>query len=350
MYTSLRRFLFRLDPERAHGLTLQLLALAGALAPVRALLRDLFCVDDPRLRVQALGLEFANPLGLAAGYDKDGRGIAGLACLGFGHLELGTVTPQAQPGNPRPRVFRLVEDEGLINRMGFPNAGAGPLLKRLARRRPRGVILGVNLGKAASTPLERAVEDYRSLLRTFAPVADYLVVNVSSPNTVGLRRLQARDLLEGLLGDLAAERARLAQSGGRRVPLLVKLAPDLSEGEVEDAVAAIEGAGLEGVIATNTTLARQGLRSSTRKESGGLSGAPLRARSTEVIRQVARLTRGRLSIIGAGGVFAARDAQEKLDAGACLVQVYTGLVYRGPGLARDLLRGLLPRGPAGPRA
>jgi len=340
MYPSFRRLLFRLEPEQAHRLTLRLLALAGALPPVRSVLRGLFAVEDAGLRVRAFGLDFPNPLGLAAGYDKDGRGMVGLACLGFGHLELGTVTPGPQAGNPRPRLFRLVEDEALINRMGFPNAGAGPLLKRLARRRPPGVILGVNIGKAASTPLERAVEDYRNLVRSFAPVADYLAVNVSSPNTVGLRQLQARHHLERLLGDLVAERDRLTRTIGRRVPMLVKLAPDLSVAEVEDAVAAIEGAGIEGVIATNTTLARDGLRSPQRAEDGGLSGVPLRARSTEVIRHVSRLTGGRLAIVGVGGVFGARDVQEKLEAGACLVQIYTGLVYRGPRLAREILRSL----------
>ncbi len=340
MYARLRRSLFRLEPEHAHALTLRLLALAGALPPLRAVLRALFADEDPRHGVHAFGLDFPNPLGLAAGYDKDGRALAGLACLGFGHLEIGTVTPQPQPGNPRPRLFRLVEDEALINRMGFPNAGAAPLLQRLLLRRPAGVILGVNIGKAAATPLERAVEDYRSLVQTFAPVADYLAVNVSSPNTVGLRRLQARDELERLLGELASTRGRLADARGRRVPLLVKLAPDLTQAELEDAVAAVEGAGIEGVVATNTTVAREGLRSARRAEAGGLSGAPLRARSTEVVRQVARLTRGRLAIIGAGGVFTARDVKEKMEAGACLVQVYTGLVYRGPGLAREILRGL----------
>ncbi len=343
MYATIRRLLFRIDPERVHSLTLQLLALAGALPPLRALLRALFSVETPRLHVQALGLDFPNPLGLAAGYDKDGRAIHGLACLGFGHIELGTVTPQAQPGNPRPRIFRLVEDEAIINRMGFPNAGAAPLLRRLRQPRPRGAILGVNIGKAASTPLERAADDYHQLLRSFAPVADYLAVNVSSPNTVGLRRLQARDRLEDLLKDLADERGLLAGHIGRQVPLLVKLAPDLSDAELEDAVGAALVAGIEGIIATNTTLARDGLRSAARAEGGGLSGTPLRARSTEVIRQAARLAGGHLAIIGAGGVFGVRDVQEKRDAGACLVQVYTGLVYRGPGLVREILKAL-PQG------
>lgn len=346
-YERLRPLLFRLDPEAAHRLTLGLLRLADALPPVRALLRRAFCLEEAGLRTQAFGLEFANPLGLAAGYDKDGGAIDGLACLGFGHLELGTVTPQPQAGNPRPRLFRLPEDRALINRMGFPNAGAVPLARRLRRARPAGVVLGVNLGKGVSTPLEQAAQDYLELLRVFHPLADYLAVNVSSPNTVGLRRLQARHALEQLLGALAAERAALEGAGARRLPLLVKLAPDLDERELADAVEAVMRAGLEGVIATNTTLAREGLRSARAGEAGGLSGAPLRQRSTEVVHAVVRLTGGRLPVVAAGGVFDAQDARQKLEAGAVLVQAYTGLVYRGPSYARGVLHGLRARGAAG---
>ncbi len=340
LYDRIRPLLFRLEPEDVHGLTLRLLALAGALPPVRAFFQRIFRSADPSLRTRAFGLDFPNPVGMAAGYDKDGRAMAGLACLGFGHLELGTVTPRAQPGNPRPRIFRLPEDQGVINRMGFPNEGAEPLLRRLRRNRPKDIVVGVNIGKGTETPLEAAAEDYLSLTRSFYLDTDYLAVNVSSPNTLGLRRLQARQALEQLLGALAAERGRLQATSGCRVPVLVKLAPDLSDAELEDAVAAIEGAGLEGIIATNTTLDRTGLVSAHRDETGGLSGAPLRRRSTEVIRAIARLTAGRLAIVGAGGVSSADDAREKLDAGASLIQVYTGLVYRGPGLVREILRGL----------
>jgi dihydroorotate dehydrogenase len=340
VYGRIRPLLFRLDPEDAHSLTLHLLALSGALPPVRAILRGLFRWTDPSLRTRAFGLDFPNPVGMAAGYDKDGRGLSGLACLGFGHLELGTVTPKAQPGNPRPRIFRLPEDKGLINRMGFPNEGAEPLLRRLQRGRPKDVVIGVNIGKGADTPLEAAAEDYLSLMRSFYADTDYLAVNVSSPNTLGLRRLQARQALELLLGAVAAERAQLQATSGRRVPVLVKLAPDLSNAELEDAVGAIQGAGLEGVIATNTTLDRTGLISVHRDETGGLSGVPLRRHSTEIIRAIARITGGRLAIVGAGGIFCAEDAREKLDAGASLIQVYTGLVYRGPGLVREILQGL----------
>jgi dihydroorotate dehydrogenase len=342
-YDRLRPLLFRLDPERAHQLTLGLLWLAGVVPGARALLRRVFCLDEPGLRTRAFGLEFSNPLGLAAGYDKDGRAILGLACLGFGHLELGTVTPRPQAGNPRPRLFRLPQDQALINRMGFPNAGAGPLLKRLRRGRPRDVVIGVNIGKGAATPLARAAEDYVELLRLFHPLADYLAVNVSSPNTIGLRRLQARAALEALLVALAGERARLEAETERRVPMLVKLAPDLDEAELGDAVEAVLRAGLEGVIATNTTLGRSGLRSPRAGEAGGLSGAPLRQRSTEVIGAIRRLSGGGLPVVGAGGVFDAQDARAKLEAGAVLVQAYTGLVYRGPGFARSVLAGLRSR-------
>jgi dihydroorotate dehydrogenase len=335
-----RPLLFRLDPEHAHALTLRLLAAAGSLPLVRALLRRKFRLEDPQLAVEAFGLKFPNPLGLAAGYDKDGAALPGLACLGFGHIELGTVTPRPQAGNPRPRIFRLPQDEALINRMGFPNAGAEALLRRLRRRRPDDVRVGVNIGKGADTLLERAADDYLALLRLFHGACDYLAINVSSPNTLGLRRLQARGHLETLLQALADERLELAASSGKRVPMLVKLAPDLSDAELADAIEAILRTGMDGVIATNTTVERGGLVSPRRDETGGLSGRPLRARSTDVVRRIVGLSQGRLTVVGVGGVFELRDVQEKLDAGAVLVQVYTGLVYRGPGLARAVLSGV----------
>lgn len=342
-YNHLRSLLFRLDPERAHNLTLRLLALAGALPPIRAWLRRIFTPHTPGLGVRAFGLDFRNPVGMAAGFDKDGRAIHGLACLGFGHLELGTVTPHPQVGNPRPRVFRLPEDEAVINRMGFPNAGAETLLQSLRRGRPSGVVLGVNIGKGVDTPLEDAVEDYLILLKIFYSYADYLAINVSSPNTIGLRRLQAREHLEVLLQAISVERSSLQITNGRRVPILVKLAPDLTEGELEDAVGAIVSSGMDGVIATNTTVERVGLRSQRRDEIGGLSGAPLKDRSTEVVRRIQQITNGRLPIVGVGGIFGPEDAREKLDAGAALVQVYTGLIYRGPGLVSEILEGLRSR-------
>ena len=339
-YPFFRRLLFKLDPERAHQLTLRLIAFAGFLPPVRSLLRQVFSYSSPDLVVNALGLEFPNPLGLAAGYDKDGLGMHGLACLGFGHIELGTVTPLPQSGNPRPRIFRLPEDQALINRMGFPNAGADALLGRLRRGPPKGVVLGINIGKGRDTPLEEASQDYLTLMRTFYPYGDYLVVNVSSPNTIGLRRLQAREHLETLLQALVKERKNLQSASARAVPLLIKLAPDLDNDELRDAIHVILESGMDGVIATNTTIVREGLQSVSQSEVGGLSGLPLRARAQEVVAQIDRLTDGRLPIIGVGGVFGPEDARTLLDAGASLIQLYTGLVYRGPGIVKDILKGL----------
>ena len=339
-YPFFRQLLFKLDPESAHQLTLRLIALAGVLAPIRSLLGLLFSYSSPDLTVNTFGLEFPNPLGLAAGYDKDGIGMHGLACLGFGHIELGTVTPLPQRGNPRPRIFRLPEDQALINRMGFPNSGAEALLHRLRRGRPGGVILGINIGKGIETPLEEAAQDYLSLMRSFYPYGDYLAVNVSSPNTIGLRRLQAREHLERLLRSLVQERESLSTVSGHVVPLLVKLAPDLNDEELEDAVDVILGSGLDGVIATNTTIARDGLQSPLQSETGGLSGLPLRALTKEIVARIYRLTDGKLPIIAVGGVFGPEDARSLLDEGASLVQMYTGLIYRGPGVVKRILRQL----------
>jgi len=338
MYPFFRSLLFRLDPETAHALTLRLIRLAGQLPLVRLLLRRVFAA--PSHPVQAFGLTFANPIGLAAGYDKDALGWRGLAALGFGHIEVGTLTPRPQEGNPRPRLFRLVEERGVINRMGFPGRGAEFAVRQLHRPRTHGLVLGVNIGKNQDTPLEEAARDYLSLLQTFAPLADYLAINVSSPNTVGLRRLQARHALQELLSALDAPRRLEAERLGRPVPLLVKLAPDLSDAELDDALQAILGTGMDGVIATNTTVGREGLRSPLAAEAGGLSGAPLRQLSTAMVRKIAARTQGKLPVIGVGGVASARDAQEKLDAGACLVQVYTGLIYEGPGLVMKIMRGM----------
>lgn len=338
MYGALRTVLFRLEPEQAHHLVLSLMRLAGALPPARWLLRRIFWT--PSKPVQLFGLTFPNPVGLAAGYDKDGTGWRGLACLGFGHIEVGTVTLRSQPGNLHPRLFRLPEDRALINRMGFPGRGADFVARQISGGRPAGLVLGVNIGKNKDTPLERAAEDYHALLVRFAPLADYLAVNVSSPNTEGLRRLQAREALGELLKILADERIRLAAHLGRNVPLLVKLAPDLSHEELDDALDSIQMTGMDGVIATNTTLERGGLHSARAVEVGGLSGAPLAERSTALIAEIQRRTGGKLPIIGVGGIMDAAGAQVKLAAGASLVQVYTGLVYHGPGLVRQVIKGL----------
>lgn len=339
MYRALRPLIFRLPPERAHDLTIQLLRLAGALPPIGALLQAV--LRGPDRPVTVAGLQFRNPVGLAAGYDKDGLAWRGLARLGFGHLELGTVTPRPQAGNPRPRVFRLVPDEAVVNRMGFPGRGADFLQARLAGGRPAGLVLGVNIGKNKDTPLEQAYEDYCELVRRFAPLADYLAVNVSSPNTVGLRRLQAREHLEALLRQVQAERREQEESLGKRLPVFVKLAPDLEEAELQDALAAIQGCGMDGVIATNTTIARPPLDSPHAAETGGLSGAPLADLSTAMVRRIQQLTGGALPVIGVGGIMDAASAQAKLDAGASLVQLYTGLIYAGPGLVRQVLQGLV---------
>lgn len=338
MYARLRPLIFRSDPERAHALVLKLMRLVGAAPPLSALLRAWFAAPGRPVRV--FGLDFPNPVGLAAGYDKDGLAWRGLACMGFGHIEVGTVTLQAQPGNPRPRLFRLPEDHALINRMGFPGAGAAQIAPRLRGERPPGLVLGVNLGKNKDTSLEDAAGDYLALMDIFTPLADYLAINVSSPNTVGLRRLQARQALDGLLRQLGERRLELQASQGKRTPLLVKLAPDLSPVELDDALEVLSRTRMDGVIVANTTLSRDGLASPLAGETGGLSGAPLESRSTQMVRQIYERSGGRLPIVAVGGVMGPESAREKLDAGASLVQVYTGLVYAGPGLVRQINRSL----------
>jgi dihydroorotate dehydrogenase len=338
MYSFFRPILFKLDPETAHHLTLQLIRLAGMLAPARWLLQAMY--PAPEKPVEVFGLKFKNPVGLAAGYDKDGIAIPGLAGLGFGHIEIGTVTLRPQPGNPRPRVFRLVEDQAVINRMGFPGEGSAKVMRRLTthKRHPKSALIGLNLGKNKDTPLEEAADDYVSLVRTFYTLADYLSINISSPNTIGLRRLQGRDMLKNLLSDIAEVRQTIVLGRGGNTPILVKLAPDLSEGELEDAIEVILHTGMDGVIATNTTLERTGLRSQHQTETGGLSGSPLRLRSEAVLRQVLKMLDGRLPVVSVGGIMTPEDAKRRLDMGAALVQVYTGLIYAGPGLVQKIIR------------
>ena len=358
MYNPLRSYLFRLEPEQAHALTLKALRFAGA-SPFQWALKLIFKAPDHP--VEAFGLKFKNPIGLAAGYDKDSLAIYGLDALGFGHIEIGTVTSLPQEGNPKPRVFRLVEDEAIINRMGFPSRGSAfvqTLLNPLLRvgpverflgfaprtvatpRRPLRAKLGVNLGKGKDTPNGEAVYDYLALLQNFAPIADYLTINVSSPNTVGLRRLQGRDELEYLLTHLNAQRKLEESRWDKKVPLLVKLAPDLTADELDDALEVILRTDMDGVIATNTTLAREGLRSSLQSETGGLSGSPLRARSEAVLHQMVKHINGQIPIVSAGGIMSPEDAKRRLDMGAALVQLYTGLIYRGPGLVKEILQAL----------
>jgi dihydroorotate dehydrogenase len=329
-----------MGPETAHEETVRALSLAQRSITGRAFLRRL-AGPLPALPVDCAGLRFPNPLGLAGGFDKDARVARGLALLGFGHIEVGTLTPRAQAGNPRPRIFRLAEDEALINRMGFPNGGLEAVLPRLRalRQRELGAVLGVSLGKQKETALEDAAADYLAVMRGVYSYADYLAVNISSPNTPGLRELQGGRYLDHLLATLVAE-GRGLSAGDRPKPLFVKIAPDLSWEEIDEVLAAIETAGADGLIATNTTLRRDGLHSEARAEAGGLSGAPLRERSRAVVAFVSKQTGGRLPIIGVGGVSTAEDIKAMLDAGATLVQLYTALVYGGPGLPGRLLRAL----------
>ncbi len=331
----IRPILFRLPPETAHRLTLNLIGVSGKIPLVRDLL-SLHYMPKPA-PVRVFGLEFPNVVGLAAGYDKDAEAIAGLAALGFGHIEIGTITPRPQAGNPKPRLFRLPEDQGLINRMGFPGNGAEVSLNQLKQHSKGRAILGVNIGKNKDTPLDRAADDYTSLVDALSPYADYLAINISSPNTVGLRRLQHRDYLEALLTEICAARETQETRLERKIPLLVKLSPDLDERELDSALEVITASPVDGIIATNTTVSRPGLRSSNQNEIGGLSGKPLRERATRTIAHIAQQTNGKLPIIGVGGIASPQDAQEKLDAGAVLVQVYTGLIYQGPGLIRKIV-------------
>lgn len=340
MYKTLRPLIYRLTPEQAHHVTIALLRAAGALPPARALLRVLFRPRRSGPAVDAFGLRFANPIGMAAGYDKDGEAWRGLACLGFGHIEVGTVTPLAQPGNPAPRLFRLVPDQAVINRMGFNNRGAQYLERRLAAPKPAGLILGVNIGKNKITPLEEAYRDYITLLRTFAARADYLAVNVSSPNTPGLRALQNRAALESVLQPLSTEKRRLEAELQRRVPVLVKLAPDLSDSDLDEALEVICACQMDGVIISNTTVSRPPLRSPLASETGGLSGAPLRQLAAQMTQKVIQRAGGSLPVISSGGVMSAVDARQRLEMGAALVQVYSGLIYSGPGLVKQILDGL----------
>jgi dihydroorotate dehydrogenase len=339
-YSAVRRLLFRLDPERAHHLTLGLLRLAGWFPPSRAWLQSAFGKNGPGLAMQAMGLPFPNPLGLAAGYDKDGLALAGLACLGFGHIELGAVTLQPQRGQRRPRIFRLEADQALINQMGFPNRGVEALVGRLRRAAPSVVRLGINLGKGAETPLERADEDYARLLAAVYDVVDYVTLNLSSPNTPGLRQLQSGVYLERLLDKVTRARHRLTVERGRRVPLAVKLSPDLDPADLETAVDAAVAFGLDGILAVNTTRARAGLASPKAAEAGGLSGRPLWPGSLHIVERIRSKAGGAISVIGIGGIDSPERARQMLDSGADLVQLYTGLVYNGPSLPGSILRSL----------
>ncbi|CAG1003099.1 dihydroorotate dehydrogenase [Burkholderiales bacterium] len=335
LYPFLRPALFALDPERAHAFALAALDVAASTGLARLAAPRL--APDP---VRVMGIDFPNRVGLAAGLDKDAAHLAGLASLGFGFLEAGTVTPRPQPGNPKPRLFRLPEAGALINRLGFNNGGVARYVANVRASGYRG-ILGCNIGRNAATPNERAVDDYLACLAAVAPVASYVTVNVSSPNTKGLRDLQSEAALDALLARVVEARDDLVQKHGRALPLAIKIAPDLEPDAIHGIARVLVARRVDAAIATNTTIAREAVASLPHGgETGGLSGRPLFARSTDIVRTLARALDGALPIIGVGGILSGEDAREKLASGAALVQLYTGLVYRGPTLVAECVRAL----------
>ncbi|MEZ5583905.1 MAG: quinone-dependent dihydroorotate dehydrogenase [Candidatus Competibacteraceae bacterium] len=330
LYDLVRKFLFRLNPETAHDWTLTALRW-GCRGPLARWLST----RVPTAPCTVMGIEFPNPVGLAAGLDKNADYLDALGALGFGFIEVGTVTPRPQPGNPKPRLFRLPQAQALINRMGFNNRGVDHLVERLQRARFRGVI-GVNIGKNYDTPLEHALDDYRQCLRKVYPHAHYVAVNISSPNTPGLRELQHVDYLDPLLAGLKAEQKTLAERWGNYVPLAVKIAPDLDDTALSTLVKVLLGHNVDAIIATNTTASRRGVEHLPHAgEQGGLSGQPLREPATDIVRRLHELVQDRLPIIAVGGILSGADVRDKQTAGASLVQLYTGLIYRGPALIRE---------------
>ena len=335
MYHTIRDLLFRLDAETSHELSLDLL---GAAERLRLL--GLFAPSIPSAPVEVMGLTFDNPVGMAAGLDKNGDYFNALGALGFGFVEIGTITPRPQPGNPQPRLFRVPEAQAIINRMGFNNKGVDHLVAQVKNRRYQGV-LGINIGKNATTPVENAVDDYLICLRKVYEHADYITVNISSPNTPGLRNLQFGDSLSQLLAPLKKEQGILQQATGRYVPIAVKIAPDMDEGEIHQVAGILLQEGMDGVIATNTTITRVGVEEyENGSEAGGLSGLPVRDKSTYVIKTLNNCLGGKLPIIGVGGIFDAASAADKIRAGASLVQVYSGFIYEGPALIAQAAAGI----------
>lgn len=337
MYALLKAFLFRLDAEKAHHLVMRLFMAVLAIPGMRTIVAAWYRVDRPTLARTVAGLDFRNPVGLAAGFDKDGRYLRAMAVLGFSHIEVGTVTPRPQSGNPRPRLFRLVRSRALINRMGFNNEGVDALARRLSGRRPAGLIVGANIGKNKGTPNEQAADDYIACFERLYGLVDYFTVNVSSPNTPGLRELQDKAPLTNLL-------AALQTRNSACVPIFLKIAPDLTDLQLDDIVTILRETGIAGVIATNTTISREGLRESAREVealgAGGLSGAPLLSRATAVVAYLRARSDNRFAIIGVGGIDSPETARAHLQAGADAVQVYSGLVYAGPALVKQILTGL----------
>ncbi|MBC2839929.1 quinone-dependent dihydroorotate dehydrogenase [Robiginitalea sp. SC105] len=339
----LRPVLFLFDPERVHHLSFSAIRLMHRLG-FGMIFRWLYCVRDPRLEREVFGLKFPNPVGLAAGFDKDALLFNELSNFGFGFVEIGTLTPKAQAGNPPKRLFRLRADQAIINRMGFNNRGVFQAAERLAG--PKRVLIGGNIGKNKATPNQEAVKDYMICFEALFPHVDYFVVNVSSPNTPGLRELQEKKPLTELLRVMRRENSKCAQINGcAEKPLLLKIAPDLTDAQLRDIIDIVRETGIDGVIATNTTISREGLKSDMymQEETGGLSGRPLRKRATEVIRFLVREGRGEFPVIGVGGIHSAEDALEKLEAGASLVQIWTGFVYEGPALVRRINKRLLEK-------
>jgi dihydroorotate dehydrogenase len=326
-----------MNPEAAHHFTFNALKMIFAIPGVQFIAKQMFVLKSKSLEKEIMGLKFPNPIGLAAGFDKDGKLFQELSAFGFGFIEVGTVTPISQPGNDQPRMFRLPNDSGLINRMGFNNEGVQVLRKRLEKR-PSNIIVGGNIGKNKATANEDALSDYEICFEELYPVVDYFVVNVSSPNTPGLRALQEREPLTKLL-----QRLSDLNQQKKPKPLLLKIAPDLTNEQLDEIVDIVKSVGLQGIIATNTTISRENLKTeeSITKEMGGLSGRPVTKRSTEVIRYIRKIAGKDLVIIGVGGIFNADDAKEKLEAGADLLQVYTGFIYEGPGMVKKILAGLL---------
>ncbi|MCM8568030.1 quinone-dependent dihydroorotate dehydrogenase [Gramella jeungdoensis] len=339
MYKSLiRPALFKFDPEKVHYFTFDFLRKFCRMPGAVPFLRSKFQVDDPRLEREIFGLKFKNPVGLAAGFDKDAKLYNELSALGFGFIEVGTVTPKPQPGNEKKRLFRLREDSAIINRMGFNNEGVEQMVERLKKN--KNVIIGGNIGKNKITPNEKAVDDYVYSFEALFNHVNYFVVNVSSPNTPNLRELQDKDPLKNLLNTLQERNAAKANPK----PILLKIAPDLTDDQLMDIIEIVQETKIAGVIATNTTISREGLKSENKYETGGLSGKPLTKRSTEVIRFLSEKSNNSFPIIGVGGIHSAEDAIEKLEAGASLVQLYTGFIYEGPALIRDINQKILEKG------
>ncbi len=342
MYSLIRSLLFKIDAEKVHHMVMKWLTMACSVGFMRSIIKSLFVIKHPDLETTVFGITFPNPVGLAAGFDKDAKYTDSLACLGFGFIEIGTVTPRPQPGNPQPRLFRLPADKALINRMGFNNHGAANAAENLRRRSER-IIIGGNIGKNKDTPNEQATEDYEKSFMELHPVVDYFVVNVSSPNTPGLRALQDKAPLTELLRRLK----ELNRHQRANKPILLKIAPDLTNEQLDDIIDIVRTTGIEGIVATNTTISRDGLATPQAQVeaigAGGLSGKPVTSRSTEVVRYIHTNSQGKIPIIASGGIFTAADAKEKLDAGAKLVQVYTGFIYEGPGIAKNICKGLIKK-------